>query len=306
MKIQLLEPEGFPPPALERLRRLGSVVAGPEPHSDDIDAVFTRLAAVLDRQFHQRYPRLRWIVSPTTGLDHIDVDHFAANGVEIISLRGRTDFLDNIHATAEHTLALALALIRKIPAAAGAVRQGRWDRYPHKGRELHGKKVLVYGYGRIGRQVTTLYQAFGCEVRAHDIVPGRVPDALAGPPDRLLANTDVLSIHLPLNAETQRLVDAQTLSQLPPHAILINTSRGEILDQEAMLSALEGGTLGGAAVDVLIGEPSPLSSELLKRLEALADRLVVTPHIGGFTFESLEAVEAYITDVFIQAVDASS
>ena len=125
MKIQLLEPEGFPAAALERLRGLGSVIEGAADDTSEVEAVFTRLARVLDEEFHARYPQLRWIVSPTTGLNHIALDHFAAHGVEVISLRGRTEFLDNIHATAEHTLALALALIRKLPAAAAAVAERR-------------------------------------------------------------------------------------------------------------------------------------------------------------------------------------
>lgn len=304
MQIQLLEPEGFPAAAIERLKRLGPVIAGAAEDTREVEAVFTRLAAVLDRDFHRRYPRLRWIVSPTTGLDHIDLEHFAGCGVEVISLRGHTDILDDIHATAEHTLALALALLRKLPSAVAEVRRGRWDRYPHKGRELHGKKVLVYGFGRIGRQVAALYRSFGCEVRAHDRVAGRLPEPLAGAPETLLTDTDILSIHLPLEAETKGLVGADLLARLPSRAMVVNSSRGEILDQEALLNALEQGRLAGAALDVLAGEPAPLGPELLRRMKALGDRLVVTPHIGGFTFESLEAVENYVADLFIQAAHA--
>lgn len=306
MKIQLLEPDGFPPAALKRLRELGPVVEGPAEETGDVDAVFTRLALILDEQFHARYPRLRWIVSPTTGLNHIALDHFAAHGVEVISLRGRTEFLDNIHATAEHTLALALALIRKLPAAAAAVATGIWDRNPHKGQELFGKTVLIYGYGRIGRQVAALYRAFGCVVRAHDSIAGRVPADLACDLAETLALTDILSIHVPLAAATEGLIDAALLARLPARAVLINTSRGEIVDQPALLDALDSGALAGAALDVLTGEPSPLSPALSARLAALGDRLLVTPHIGGFTDESLAAVETYITDAFLQAVDAQT
>ena len=96
---------------------------------------------------------LRWVVSPTTGVDHLDLAHFDAQGVQVICLRGRTAFLDHIHATAEHTLALLLALVRRIPAAVQDVARGAWNRYPFQGTELHGKTVLILGYGRIGRQV---------------------------------------------------------------------------------------------------------------------------------------------------------
>jgi phosphoglycerate dehydrogenase-like enzyme len=305
MKIRILEPDGFPEAALDRLRSVGAVELGP-PQSPDpaVRAVFVRLARRLGADLRALYPNLRWLVSPTTGLNHIDLDHFAAHGVEVISLRGRTEFLDRIHATAEHTLALALALYRDLPAADRAVRRGEWNRYPHKGHELHGKTVLVLGYGRIGRLVAPLYQAFGCRVLAHDRVADRVPEAFACDYPAALAETDVLSVHLPLEAATEGLVDRALLDRLPPRAVVVNTSRGEIVEQDALLSALEEGRLAGAALDVLTAEPAPLTPELLARIEALGGRLLITPHIAGFTHESLEAVELFITDVFLEALDA--
>jgi phosphoglycerate dehydrogenase-like enzyme len=305
MKIRILEPEGFPPAAIERLRSAATVETGAAEGADRaVEAVFIRLAGRIGPELHALYPNLRWIVSPTTGLNHIDVDHFAAGGVEVISLRGRTEFLDRIHATAEHTLALALALYRDLPAADRAVRRGEWNRYAHKGHELHGKTVLILGYGRIGRLVAPLYQAFGCRVLAHDRLPGRVPDALACDYPAVLAETDILSVHLPLEPETEGLVDHALLARLPSRAVVINTSRGEIVEQEALLRALEEGRLAGAALDVLHGEPAPLTPQVHARIEALGGRLLVTPHIAGFTHESLEAVELFITDVFLEARDA--
>ena len=302
MKTQILEPDEFPALALDKLRALGPVVVGPTEDTTDVEAVFTRLATVLDAAFHARYPALRTIVSPTTGLDHIDLDYFGSRGIDVVSLRGRTAFLDNIHATAEHTIALALALIRDIPAAVAAVREGRWNRYPHKGNELHGKTVLIHGYGRIGRLVAPIYRAFGCTVLAHDVVEGRVPEGFRCDFAEALAETDILSIHLPLNVETRGLLDADLLSRLPPRAIVVNTSRGEVVDQDHLLAALEQGKLAGAALDVLIGEPDPVSSALKTRFAALGKRLVITPHIGGFTYESLDAVEEFITGAFIDSI----
>lgn len=307
MKIRIFEPVDFPEAATRRLALLGEVLAGPggDDPEPGVAAVFVRLGQRLDAAFHARFPDLRWIVSPTTGLNHIDLDHFARHGVEVISLRGRTAFLDSIHATAELTLALALVLIRDLPAAAAAVSAGVWDRYPHKGRELHGKTVLILGYGRIGRLVTPLYAAFGCRVLAHDVEPTRVPpERRCNFPDAL-AETDILSIHLPYGPATERLIDAELLARLPARAIVINTARGEVIDQEALLAALERGALAGAALDVLQGEPYPLTPALRQRLAGLRGRLLVTPHIGGFTWESLEAVENFIADVFIDAVHAA-
>lgn len=304
MKVRILEPEGFPASAIESLSAAGEVLCGPPDGAIDAgtEALFIRLAARIDADLHRRYPDLRWIVTPTTGLNHIDVEYFAANGVTILSLRGRTEFLDHIHATAEHTLALALALLRDLPGAANAVRAGRWDRYPHKGRELHGKQVLLLGYGRIGRLVAPLYRAFGCTVRAHDCVPGRVPAEFACTFPGVLAETDILSIHLPLDPATEGFVTADLLARLPARAFVINTARGELVDQAALLSALESGALAGAALDVLADEPAPLPAAVLARIDALGRRLVVTPHIAGFTHESLEQVERHMADVFLAAL----
>jgi phosphoglycerate dehydrogenase-like enzyme len=307
MKVRILEPEGFPEAALDRLRTVADVELGASQKGDpDVEAVFVRLAQRLGPQFQALYPNLRWIVSPTTGLNHIDNEHFAAHEVEVISLRGRTEFLDQIHATAEHTLALALALFRHLPNADRSVRGGEWNRYAHKGRELHGKTVFILGYGRIGRLVAPLYQAFGCRVVAHDCVTGRVPEAFATDYPSQLAEADILSIHLPFEKATENLVDDAVLARLPSRAVVINTSRGEIVDQEALLRAIEEDRLSGAALDVLQGEPAPLSPGLLARIHALDGRVLITPHIGGFTYESLEAVELFITDVFLDALDAQS
>lgn len=305
MQILILEPEGFPAKAIDRLRGLGTVAVGPDAlGASAAEVVFVRLATTLDAAFHARYPALRWIVSPTTGLNHIDLDHFAALEVEVISLRGRVDFLDHIHATAEHTLALALALIRRLVPAACDVAAGHWNRYPFKGRELFGKTVLLYGYGRIGRMVAPLYRAFGCRVLGCDIVPDRVPDDMRCDLPSILPDIDVLSIHLPLNETTAGIVDTTLLARLGRHAIVVNTARGEIIDQPALLAALEREELAGAALDVLWDEPAPMDTALQARFVALGERLLMTPHIGGFTYESLEMVENHIVDVFIEAASA--
>ncbi len=306
MLVQILEPEAFPQPGLDRLCQHHDVVLGGSCDKPDrVEAVFVRLASRLGAGFHKGYPALRWIVSPTTGLNHIDTSYFEQAGVQIISLRGRTEFLDRIRATAEHTLALALALIRRLPASVAAVRGGRWDRYPHKGTELSGKTVVIWGYGRIGRQVDTLYSAFGCKVLAHDVIPDRVPQGRRCAFPEALQRADVLSLHLPMHDDTAGIVSSDIIGLLPAHAILINTARGELVDQGALFRALSEHRLAGAALDVLHGEPDPLDPTTRNQIDQLGDRILVTPHIGGFTHESLEAVELFMVDVFLEQVDAA-
>lgn len=296
MKTLIFEPEGFPAKAIATLQQLGPVILGPGPDAYDAEAVFVRLSTTINATFHERFTKLRWIVSPTTGLNHIDVDYFIKHNVELLSLRGRTEFLDHIHATAEHTLALTLALIRKIPQAANLVRDGKWDRYPFQGSELFGKTVMILGYGRIGRQVHARYKAFGCKIIANDIDTTKVPRELWRPVKVAFAEADILSVHLPYDATTHEYVDAAMLAMLKPGCILINTSRGEILCQSALFSALRTGHLAGAALDVLVNEPTPVSAEVLTALGDLGDRLLITPHVAGFTHESLSSVEKFMAE----------
>jgi D-3-phosphoglycerate dehydrogenase len=306
--VLINEPYEFPAAALALLRTQGPVYfAGEMYDSNFIEVVFVRLAERLDARWAKHFPRLRFIVTPTTGLNHIDVDFFEHRGVEILSLRGRTAFLDSIRATAEHTLALALALIRRVPQAVRHAREGGWDRYLFKGTELNGKRVLILGYGRIGRQLEQLYGAFGCEVRAHDSDSTKVPMHLRCDYPKVLTETDVLSIHVNLTPETFGLVDAAQLECLPANAIVINTARGEIVDQSALLRMLRDGRLAGAALDVLHNEPNPFDNQTVELVAAVdEDRLLLTPHIGGFTDESLNKVEIHMAEVLVSRLRETS
>jgi D-3-phosphoglycerate dehydrogenase len=305
--ILVNEPDGFPPAALDLLRALGPVYLAGDPFDPSgIEAAFVRLAERIDQAFLSRHPGLRFVVSPTTGLNHIDLESCSARGIEILSLRGRTSFLDSVRATAEHTLALALALVRQLPLAVQHARHGGWDRYQFKGTELDGKRVLVLGYGRVGRQVEALYRAFGCQVRAHDVVPDRVPCSLACKYPDVLTDTDILSIHVNLVPETEGLVDEASLSLLSDSAIVVNTARGEVLDQPALFRMLRDGHLGGAALDVLRGEPHPFDVDTVALVAAVEPRrLLITPHISGFTKESLNKVEVHMARVFSDRVGPS-
>ena len=301
--VLLNEPDGFPAPAVERLSRLGPVYRADRDYpARVVTAAFVRLRERVGEDFHRRHPALRYLVSPTTGTDHLDLAYLERAGIEVITLRGRTSFLEQIHATAEHTLALVLALIRRVPAAAADVASGHWNRYPFKGSELFGKTVLLLGYGRVGRQVHALYQAFGCRVIAHDADIAKVPAELVCRWPDALAGVDVLSVHVALDTNSRGFVDAAILDRLPTHAVLVNTARGEVVDQDAVIQRVLQGRLGGAALDVLAGEPQPLSPTLLQQIEKAGPRLLLTPHIAGFTAESLSVVENHVADLLIDAL----
>jgi D-3-phosphoglycerate dehydrogenase len=303
VKILITEPEGYAPEALAIYRRLGEVKLGLEDgarlceEAREAEALVVRLGFTIDAPLIRAAPSLRAVVSPTTGLDHLDLEALGAAGIEVISLRGETAFLRSIAATGELTWALVLAVHRRLVAAAADVRGGRWRRDPFRGRDLRGKTLGVLGVGRVGEMVAGYGRAFGMEVLGHDVRPF---DAAFAEPvgwDALFARADVLSVHLPLDASTRGAVGAREIGMMKPGAVLVNTARGAIVDEAAVARALEAGHLGGAGLDVLAGEPA-LQREGLREAHPLGrllghPGLVITPHIGGASEDAMRATEIF-------------
>ena len=264
----------------------------------DFDVLIVRLGFQVDREVIDAGRCLKAIVTATTGLDHIDVDYANSRGIAVLSLREETEFLHSVPATAEHTWGLLLGLVRRIPWAFQAVQIGKWNRDQYRGHDLSRKRLGIAGLGRIGEKVAHYGLAFGMAVTAFD--PYR-SDWLPGV-DRcnrfvdLLQQADVLSLHVPLNRDTQHMVGARELALLPPGAILINTSRGPVLDETALLAALMQGHLAGAALDVLADEGrwSDLREHPLVSYARSHDNLLLTPHTGGATVESMAATEVFM------------
>jgi D-3-phosphoglycerate dehydrogenase len=191
---------------------------------------------------------------------------------------------ENAVATAEHTLAMLLALVRRIPAADRSLKEGKWERSRFQGIELAGKTLGVVGLGRVGREVARRAHAFGMRILAHDpLLPaGAVVDAFVERTtlDALLAASDFVTLHVPLDAATHHLIDAAALSRMRPGAALLNCARGGLVDETALCDALDAGRLAGAALDVFETEPPG-------RARAVGHpQIVATPHLGGSTAEA--------------------
>ncbi|HMJ09816.1 MAG TPA: NAD(P)-dependent oxidoreductase, partial [Polyangiaceae bacterium] len=246
---------------------------------------------------------------PVTGLDHIDLEACRARDVRVVSLRGETAFLDNVRATAELTIGLALALLRQIPSAAAAVRAGAWNRDDFRGKELCDRRVGVVGVGRLGRIVTRYLQAFGAHTVGYDPRPDFPRDLLERKPtlEALLEDVELVTLHVSYEPATRHLIDAMALSHMRPGSHLINTSRGGLIDEVALLAALESGMLAGAALDVLEGEPQiGLEHPLLEFARREPARLIIVPHIGGNTFESFDKVERFVAERVARALSESA
>jgi D-3-phosphoglycerate dehydrogenase len=313
-RILNLEPQDYSPVARAVLDRLGDVSDGPLTRSElmdrvrDCNVLIVRLAHHIDREILDRAGRLRVVVSATTGLDHIDTEYAASKGIAILSLRGEVEFLRSIPATAEHTWALLLALVRNLPAAVQSVRDGEWDRDRFKGHELAGKRLGILGLGRIGEKVARYSLAFGMQVSAYDPFRQGWMERVerAGSQADLLGRSDVLSIHVPLNEQTVRLVGETELVCLPAGALLVNTARGQVIDEPALLQTLESGRLAGAALDVLTEETRGQlqSSPLLAYARSHAN-LIITPHLGGATVESMAATEVFMANKLMEFLEHS-
>lgn len=262
----------------------------------DTDVLWVRLRHSIDSEVMDLAPNLKLIVSPTTGLNHIDEAECARRGISILSLRGETGFLREIRATAELTVGLMLSVMRHIPDAVVQVRQGDWNRDRFKGYELAQKRVGIVGHGRLGRLVAEYLQAFGCDVVACDPNPVEPPDVPLVTLTELLETSDIVSLHINLTTENEGFFDDGCFDSIKRGAWLINTARGELVDEAALLVALRSGRIAGAALDVLANEDSGgMQEHPLVAYARSHNNLIITPHIGGATYESMAKTELFMT-----------
>lgn len=231
-------------------------------------------------------PQLGIIARIGVGTDSIDLDAATEFGIVVTAARGCIE-----EAVADHTLALILACLRRVIQFDAQVRAGGWARTGAAvGSDLHGKVCGVIGYGQIGRAVALRLAGFGVSILVHDpAVTVETEHELVTLPE-LLRRADVVTLHVPLNGSTRELIGASELAMMKRGAVLVNSSRGGVIDEEALSEALRRGHLLAAGLDVFMDEP-PIGSPLLE----LGDRVVLTPHIAGLTRESIVAMERHAT-----------
>lgn len=304
IRILNAEPRDYSPAARRILESVGELRektlsrAGLIAEIGGFDVLITRLGHRIDREVIDAGRRLCAIVTATTELDHIDLDVVGRRGITVLSLKGETEFLRTVPASAELAWGLLLALTRRIPAAVGAVHRGEWRRDAFKGTDLAGKRLGLVGCGRIGEKTARYGRAFGMTVKTYDPWREKLPGGVgrAESLSALLAAADVITIHVPLTPETKGLLGAQELATVKPGALLVNIARGAVLVEAAVLEGLESGRLAGAALDVLCAE-ADLDGRPDHPLIAYArthDNLLITPHIGGVTDESMAKTEVFM------------
>jgi D-3-phosphoglycerate dehydrogenase len=192
---------------------------------------------------------------------------------------------------------LALALSRHIPRAAADVLDGRWDRGAFRGRELFGKTAGIVGVGRLGAIVANLFAAFGMRVIGYDPRPDFPAEVVrVGSLAELFEQADLVSVHASYDATTHHLIDEAVLARARPNLVLVNTARSGLIDEAALLRALERGGIAGAALDVISGEPDVTAEHPLIRHARNHSNLLIVPHLGGNTFESFEKTETFLAE----------
>jgi (S)-sulfolactate dehydrogenase len=259
----------------------------------DADALIVRNRTQVNAELLAAAMRLKVVGRLGVGLDNIDVASCEARGITVIPATGA-----NALAVAEYVIGTAMLLLRGAYGSTDDVAAGKWPRAAlSNGRELGGKTLGIVGFGGIGRLTARLGQAVGMRAIGFDALLPSSDRAWADENveprtlDALLAQADVLTLHVPLVAATRNLLDAACIGAMKRDAILINTARGGVVDEAAVAEALRAGRLGGAALDVFDKEPLPAGSPL-----AGCPNLLLTPHIAGLTAESNERVSAMIAE----------
>jgi D-3-phosphoglycerate dehydrogenase len=245
----------------------------------EADALLVRSATTVDAEVLAAAPKLKIVARAGVGLDNVDVDAATARGVLVVNAP-----TSNIHSAAEHALALMLAAARQIAPADASLREHTWKRSSFSGTEIYGKTVGVVGLGRIGQLVAQRLAAFGTHILAYDPYVSAARAAQLGIElvtlDELLSRSDFISVHLPKTPETAGLIGKEALAKAKPGVIIVNASRGGLVDEEALAEAVSSGHVRGAGLDVFASEPatdSPLFD---------LPQVVVTPHLGASTAEA--------------------
>jgi D-3-phosphoglycerate dehydrogenase len=254
------------------------------PDLQNADALIVRSATKVTAALLSQAPKLRVIARAGTGIDNVDLDAASARGILVMNAPG-----GNSVSVAEHALALMLSLARSVPVADATMKKGVWDKKKLSGAELRGKTLGLVGLGRIGQEVAARARAFGMEIVAHDpfiseqVAEGLAVDLLTL--EDVCARADYITLHLPSTPETRHLINRERLARCRPSVRIVNTARGDLIDEAALAEAITEGRIAGAGLDVFEEEPLPSGHPLWA-----LDNVILTPHTAGHTNRLKERV----------------
>lgn len=300
-KIACLTPVAHIKGVLDQLKSIGDVVF-------EIDAtkeqalnlsktcnVFfvnpNKMTYKIDRMFFEN-SKLKHIITASTGTNHIEMNEAKKYGVQVYSLTKHMDVIERISSTAEHALALTLALIRNIPASFEDVKNFNWNYEKFIGRQIDQLAVGVIGYGRLGKKYVRYMEGIGAIVEYSDPKYNQITL------EHIFKNSDIISLHVHLDENTKKMINLDILNKSTKKPFIINTSRGEIVDEKDIITALYENIISGYATDVIEDELGNIQNSELIEYSKSHKNVIITPHIGGMTTEAQEIAYNSIIDIF--------
>lgn len=279
---------------------------------DSYDIILTGVGYVWNRQILEAAKNLKALVTATTGLDHIDIEYLNKKNIKLISLKGEREFLKSVTSTSELAFGLLLSLVRRIPYAFEHVKNGGWNRELFIGNELSEKIMGIIGFGRLGKIMARQAQGFSMkvivadpyiskeEMTTNNVEFVKMPE--------LLRRADVVSIHVPLEENTIGMIGVKEFSLMKKESYIINTSRGKIIDEKALLEALTYNQIAGAGLDVLSDENNFMITGIAE--SPLIDyakthtNCIIMPHLAGTTLEAINKTRLFLTEKVINFVQS--
>lgn len=296
MQIGILEPSDFSLKAIQSLKKIGDVSIYNNGNIADFllnkEIIFIRLNYFIGKDLLNNVTKLKYICSPTTGLNHLDLDFLEKKNIEVISLKNETHFLSDIRATPEHTIGLILSLLRNYKKSFIS-KQDNFNRDLYKGTELFESKVGIIGYGRIGRILSKYLDAFDSKIHFFDIDESIIPEnnvIKCNSMDELIERCSIIC--LTASYHNNMIIKSKEIDKMK-NKYFINTSRGELIDESYFIKKIKKSHFKGVAIDVISNE-SFQNNNLKDFLKIKDQNLIITPHIGGATYTSMQRTEEYI------------
>lgn len=307
MLIGILEPEDFSEKAIQKLNKIGDVQRYINGRRDqfvsDKEVLFVRLKHYIDNNLLKRARNLKYICTPTTGLIHIDQEEISKMGIEIISLKDESQFLQSIRATPEHAFGLTLALLRRYKEAFLNSRNSKWDRDRYKGYEVNNSHVGIIGFGRVGDLLARYFKAFNANVYYYDTDKKQKPRHGAikmNSLNTLIQKAEIIILAASYDMNKQYILDRYKIDMMKDK-YLINISRGELIEEKHLIKCIREGHFKGVALDVIDSE-NKRNNNLAALIKATNNNLIITPHIAGATYSSMHRTEEFIADKLIRKV----
>ncbi len=281
-----------------------------EEHIHEYDILVTHLFFPIESSIIEKASRLKILATPSTGSDHVDIPALEKKKIEFITLNEDREFIDSIPSTAEMAWLLIMAVSRKLRFLVDRVQQEKsWVNTYIRGYEVKGKTLGIIGYGRLGKKVARFAQAFDMRVIAFDTNPDVFDDNSAVEPvefDTLLGKSDIISLHVKLNETSRGMINQDAISKMQDGVRIANTSRGDVLDPEAILKGLAQGKIAAVGSDVCCGEyqSTQLPDDPLVAASFTDKRIIITPHAGGATHDAHRVVFGHVAGLIEKRLGA--